>query len=618
MKKINSLFVGFAAIALLASCSNDELLNDEPTPAVPETPLPEGGTAYMKINISDVNSPNGMGTYSTEYPSEDSGFKYGDYSEHRVASAKFLFFDEAGTFVLEGNVADPNFGSDGLPATPDHNVEYIGKDNILVLEKLTEKGWPKYMITVLNAPDFTPEATMQATAEKLDTYYRNLLVKPENGGDKTTESCMVMSTSSYFGESTNHEDAYPYATTLVADNFKLTPAEAQADANAVKIYVERLAAKVELNLGLSESITVNGRKLYKLAQTVAGDPNEDGGSSTADTELYLDVLGWSLSATATKSHMSKQLLSDWATTDPYTGWNEASRFRSYWAKSALYSTNAYDEANLMPDMTGVANPGLGLVYTTFNNNIKTVGSFDYCNELTSSANNIFTKDSEGRDRVDASQATHVVLKTRVCDKDGNPIDMISYHGVLYTTEHYKNYMLNKIQNGDPANLNFYTLISEDTYSQVDANAFEVKSDNSGKTGHITLKVKAGITLYAKQPDGTFASANAADLQAKMDAVQPGVTSNNPAVNFNNGANVYYIPIEHYAPSATITASEGYYGVVRNHWYRLTISSFSHVGHGVFDPENETLKPEGPEDILYYLGVNINILSWKIVNQNVPL
>ena len=45
-----------------------------------------------------------------------------------------------------------------------------------------------------------------------------------------------------------------------------------------------------------------------------------------------------------------------------------------------------------------------------------------------------------------------------------------------------------------------------------------------------------------------------------------------------------------------------------------------MGHALYDPENgsEILKPEGPEDPLYYVGAKINILSWRVINQGVDL
>lgn len=92
--------------------------------------------------------------------------------------------------------------------------------------------------------------------------------------------------------------------------------------------------------------------------------------------------------------------------------------------------------------------------------------------------------------------------------------------------------------------------------------------------------------------------------------------------YENGKSVYYIPVQHLgALEGKTTVDECYYGVVRNHWYKLTISKFTKVGHGIWDPEEgrvETLKPDKPENPLYYLGADINILAWKVVNQNVEL
>ena len=95
-----------------------------------------------------------------------------------------------------------------------------------------------------------------------------------------------------------------------------------------------------------------------------------------------------------------------------------------------------------------------------------------------------------------------------------------------------------------------------------------------------------------------------------------------ATAFNGGAMFYTIPIEHYAQSgsnALDVTDEGYYGVVRNHWYRLSINQILRVGHGVYNPGSDTepgepLIPDDPETPLFYVDAQINILSWKIINQ----
>jgi hypothetical protein len=95
-------------------------------------------------------------------------------------------------------------------------------------------------------------------------------------------------------------------------------------------------------------------------------------------------------------------------------------------------------------------------------------------------------------------------------------------------------------------------------------------------------------------------------------------------------------------------NEGYYGMVRNHIYNVTIEGFMKKkyssdgtpeddpdgkpvlpdgpdpndppidpGHGIED-ENEPIIPNVEEDSNYYINTKINILSWRVVEQNVKL
>ncbi|MDE6125962.1 MAG: Mfa1 family fimbria major subunit [Muribaculaceae bacterium] len=608
MKKVSRLFAGFAAIALFTACSSEEPIDGGKQPG--NTGKPVGDTAYMTINISDVNdftaygAPKGRST-------TDGGYEDGSYEEHKVNDAQFFFFDENGVFVLKGQMVSPDFTDENIN---DENIEYMGANNILVLEGLTDKGWPSYMVTVLNAPDFEPASTIQATSEALDTYYRSL--DSEDG----KSNFMVMSTSSYFtaGTVANHDNKFPYATKLETTDFYTTPAEATADGKAVKVYVERLAAKVQLDVTAGNKTTYTDEKgdrhtIYKLTQTVAGDANDqENTDNKATTDLYIEVLGWNLNGTASKAYMSKQLKADWATTAPYTGWDKPEYFRSFWAKSALYGQNPVADVTADPSQ-------LGLVYTTFGAASKAEGESDYCNENTNDAESIFATNIDDKLTVVPSQTTHVVLKARVCAVDGTPVDMVSYHGVLYLKSHYIRYVLDNIERGDKANLNFYTLTGENEYTQVAPEFFTLAADGSGKTGQVKVIVAdETATLYARDSEGGYTAADGlmASLKEKLAAAQPDASSQYQATAYTGGDCVYYIPVEH--NTAAGAGKEGYYGVVRNHWYRLNVTSFSKVGFGVYDPDNEVLIPEGPQDSLYYLGVNINVLSWKIVNQNVDL
>ena len=74
------------------------------------------------------------------------------------------------------------------------------------------------------------------------------------------------------------------------DNFSLEPmTDVNAIANTVTVYVERLAAKVTLNVSGQLVKDANGR--YPIKATVAGEDNSAGNDDVASEELYVELLG---------------------------------------------------------------------------------------------------------------------------------------------------------------------------------------------------------------------------------------------------------------------------------------------------------------------------------------
>ena len=92
------------------------------------------------MNIADASS-------LTRATSGDSDFEYGK-DEHNVTDADFYFYDENGVFVTQAKAW--NDGKDN-EAEPDENIEYFG-NSIIVLKGLSQKGFPKYLVTVCSTP----------------------------------------------------------------------------------------------------------------------------------------------------------------------------------------------------------------------------------------------------------------------------------------------------------------------------------------------------------------------------------------------------------------------------------------------------------------------------------
>lgn len=88
--------------------------------------------------------------------------------------------------------------------------------------------------------------------------------------------------------------------------------------------------------------------------------------------------------------------------------------------------------------------------------------------------------------------------------------------------------------------------------------------------------------------------------------------------YAHGRMYYYAPIWHnVGTEVPQTPSQvGDIGVVRNHWYKLTISSLLKPGIPVSDPTQPIIPNIDPTD--RYLGLEIHVLPWHLINQSVVL
>ncbi len=640
MNKMNKLFAGFAAVAMLVSCSNDEPTvgpgNDGPTA--------DGEVAYMTITIAapETGAPSSKSSDFGDYVESDATEK-----EHAVSSVDFLFFNANGAFAFEIKADNTTFvPADGNGVNSGNgNVEYIGEKNVLILNGVRKNNYPEYVMTILNRPaDFEAGQTITETAEKLTAFASNF---PENGA-----APFVMTTSSFVGEKKgenggDRHDAQYMVTKLNTTDFMTTQAEALKNTEPVEIYVERLAAKVEVELGgVPEKI--EGKNYYKLGQTLAGgNDNTENGDNISDVDLYVNVEGWRLNATATKSYMSKVLNTAWTDDNLFTGWNKPADWRSFWGQAWTYGSI----------------PTGKLAYTT-PKEIATEGNgfelanekVQYCYENTNEPEYIFSEVDGGsftqgtkKVGVESSRVTHVVLHTKIYQKDaaGNMVapSLVQYRGVLFTEASYKALLLNSLK--ADGKLNFWRYVGSSTDPSTDVTTtswksitdadFEMAADKSEghKLGQIKIvakdladgdKIYERVEVPASDTEGAEgyvpAHVEYKDITdtfvETINGLLAAVEAENPAVGSDTADAFYYIPVEHFAPKGTTVAAEGYYGVVRNHWYKMTINSFKKVGHLVFKPEEDETPviPEGPEDPLYYVGAKINILSWKVVNQTV--
>ena len=607
--QVNKFFYGLFVCAALCACSNDDvseiISDDNDTPKVFT-----GDEAYISVRLSDA------GSIQSRANTEDPGYEYGD--EHSVANAYFYFYDANGVFVSEGSAWNGGTANEGSPAG---NIEFKSS-NVVVLKGLTKKNYPKYMVTVLNRPSsFAAPASLKEMEKALSD---------ESGvGIQDGNNKFVMSTTSWAGQTNSESESMKYFVTEVKEaNFSLEPIADNLSEipNPVTVYVERLAAKVTLKV--DENLTketINGNTYYKIKATVAGEGNDadvnESGNQTAAEDLYVKLLGWKLNATAKHSYIVKNIDESWSNeTNGSLGfiWNKPSDFRSFWGKSFNYDVSSW---NYPTTAAGYDNnkTGYPLDYVNLegesndDTKLPQIGSSCYCAENTNTSAIVSANFP--------SAVTSILLKAEVCDGAGNALDLVRFNGVLFKKTSFIEYILNVMKAKSLWNVWIKTSAkgaNTETYEQIGTDKVELVNVSDGE-------VKVQLTDAAKALDLYSYNNTTKEYEPMTDEGKTSVntdlaTESADAIGYRGGLMYYNIPIEHLNNSAIENGviPEAKYGVVRNHHYVVTINKLENIGKGIFDPNEEIVPGKDDDKDTYYVGANINILSWKIVSQGVEL
>lgn len=570
--------LGLLVCTALCACSNDEsgiIPNDTPN-------VFTGDKAYIKVRLADA------GTLTR---AQEGDFEYGT-NEQSIKNASFYFYDADGVFVTQGDVWTDGSAS---TTTPAGNIEFAS-NNIVVLKGLDKKSYPRYMVTVLNKPTgFVHGKTLDEMQTVLADNNAEGIYYPATT-DNVTTNYFTMSTTSY--TETNREKHF--VTEVNEGNISLEPmTDASAIANTVTVYVERLAAKVTLKVSDNLPKDANGR--YPIKVTVAGENNSAGSGDIASEDLYVELLGWKLNATAKKSFMVKNIDAAWMDNDLGFTWNRPTDRRSHWGKSFNYGFSGYPE-----NAAGVPANSEYLNYVDLENGLTALENPAYCAENTNT-NTIVTANFP-------TGVTSILLKAKVCDANGNALDLVRYNGLLFKQDSFLEYVLNVLQTKNQLDVWYANGTDEEgnaRYTQIGKEYVKLEHVGDGKV-KVVFTNEHGTSLYAEDgsncSDQTITALNDDLASASADAIA-----------YNGGLMYYNIPVEHLnngdvAENGTIP--EAKYGVVRNHHYVVTIDKLEKIGRGIFDG-NEKIVP-GDDPDAYYVGAKINILSWKIVSQNVEL
>ncbi len=557
--KRNLLFMSVLASLFLAGCSQEEI-----APNGEDNGNGEANTSYMAVNLvsSDV-----MGTRAAQ------GYEDGSEAENHVTKVRFYFFNGVGGAV---NVKLQN-GSyvnyyDWTPGDEDQSDGTNTGDDIesklkatIVINTKAGDGIPQRIAAVLNP-------TGLDNASKSLSDLKNVVADYATSGENglTSKGKFVMFNSVGGGG----ED---FSTTLIKDE-NLCKTEADAIAHPVTIYVERSVAKVRVTLDSDLGFSDN-----KLA--LKDKDSKD--LKVGGEQVYLQLDGWGLTAETSEGRLIKKINPGWEGTWWYTS------YRSFWAINSMTATNRYHSYNDISTSFGKDN----VLYTNENAQLTDIGG------------------AAGQ----ATERTKFILKGKLCKANGDAFTIVRHIGAHFAdspseTETENLTELKKSILGQlSASGNNYYYSTESGREQIGTGDLQIvvatqeENEDSQNNCYVYAKLTtdaADKTWYTSLEGGTEIKDGATEIDGKL-ANEEIVDR---ALVWNSGMTYYYNEIKHL---------NDFNGVVRNHIYAINVTKIAGLGTPVYNPD-EIIYPETPEENDHYIAAQINILSWRVVDEDYEL
>jgi hypothetical protein len=643
--------MGVLGVFALTACSSEEMIPDKPN--LPEEEL---NSRFMTVTIRNSEG-------NTRAGGDQSGNLYeeGLDQENKVESIRFYFFDKDGepykiSYTGKNYYDCEEIEEDGA------NMPNVEKKLKAVIVLTSDNEDEKFeginsMIAIANFQelDISDENMSLAQLKAItDDYY-------EIGPSPTLNSnYRFVMTSSSFGSTDGYGCEVKIDTTPRTGNIKTTREEAET--NPVEIYVERLVAKVRVSTAWSnqmdtKAVKLNGKDYVAVKLKERKDNNVEDIVDSKGDKIYAIFTAWDLSGYTDKSYLFKQVNPAWSF-DPSWTWNVETLHRSFWAMNAegvKFQRRKHSDA--------IAKIGSRRQSGSSTNNPSNLVSYDgdvlYCQENAADwSPNLLTNSGKkiGYDPETAvGNRTQVYIKAILVKVDdagvATPVDLAIWGDIKYLESDLLTAMLSSVQNliytrdkepyetttetkedGSTVTIKkyHYHALTEDQVRLVnaqDADKADDKSENSRRyLSYIQLKKNDEIFPVNTTLDGKFYQPDAA-TPGEYVAIErkdaDGILSNMPGARvWRGGDTYYYIDIAHLNKQEG-AEEVGMYGIVRNHIYDVEINNVYGLGTPVLTPQDgegdeKDIIPQKPTNEAFYLGARMNILSWRVVNQEVNL
>ncbi len=613
-----------AALALGACTSDDIALNDSAGKAVEI-----GGSGYMSVAI---NLPTTASTRAANDAYDD-----GLPSEYAVHDATLLLFagqsEAAATYYASYDLTT------GFEMEPDN--DNITSRSQITQEIDTPESGDIYALVVLNnnglltgISDGSATGSTATTLSSLQTTAQTLT----NGASAMTSNGFFMCNAPLIDATGNQASSGTVSTLVKIDSDKIYhTAELAAEDPAAEIYVERGMAKVTMeDARTNTSVTIGDTELEVTLDGFALDLTNNVTylvRNTTTTSAEGNESWWGM-YNATTSAAANYRFPGGTIVD------NNGLYRTYWAvdpnySEAPYTTSTDADGNVTKTYTNM-NYLTGLSFTG--------GLGDdhpqYCLE------NTFNVRHQNDD-----ETTRAIVKATFAAEDGAADFYIwdKNHSVLYDYESIQSLILRALEGNEAIeeavalyadeNVDFYSHFTVSLSEVTDGSITEASDD-------ATIVITIGTAFTA---DEFKAAEGEAEATVPTVCTQDGLAEVVATLNdvhtigaYMGGETYYSVLIKHFGDDLTPWSDEymdasatsenersypdnvqsatasanwlGRYGVLRNNWYDLSITSIAEPGSAT--PPEATGKPDDPTDL--YISVRINILSWAKRTQEVTL
>lgn len=568
--KIFKLFPLACAALMMCACSSDDASNGGST-GVNEP-------QYLSVNIVNVGAT----------PSRASGdYENGSAEENKINKVRFYFFNGDGSpYLIKATGTEVTGGENinWLEATPGEDTTTPGTSTSV--EKITnavlvingvQNAAPAAIVAVVNpetvdATTLKNGGTMRLSELRNTAVGQNFYKKDASTG---AVSEFVMSNSVYVNAG---EDV---CASLVAGHVTTSPETAKA--KPVDLYVERVVAKVTADVDPNAFEKGDGSK---WDATKYGTKKAVG--KIGDNEVYAVIEGWGLASENGKAEIEKQVDKGWSDGNLgfLTPWTTSDYHRCFWERSVAFDAGISGNLPVNPTFNQLKAKMQDVLYTLPNTPTGVTNLKD--NDLT-------------------KLAVAATLKYKDADGNWHEADICRYNGVQFLgVDNLKKQVALTFSQ-------YYTSTDATHYTQLSASDIDFKDpDGTMQQYRVTPTLAndpAGTKkYYTKTTTGTtptFTEVNKSIVLAAIEASKAEIRK--------GGRAYYFVPIKHLGKTGEVAE----YGIVRNHFYKITLSGIKGFGTPVYNPD-QVVKPVVPTYDDTYLAARVQVLQWRIVNQNASL